>query len=102
MENYLDKKTISNLKEKIDVLVQDVGESSKDLSVDERYNIMKKLILEGIDKAFKNSDVDIECEVSEEEFDQRKDKLIDFVREYFEEKFSEILAMELNESGGEG
>ena len=55
---------------------------------------MKKLMLDGIDKALKNSAADIECEVTEEEFGRRKDKLIDFVREYSEEKFSESLAID--------
>lgn len=102
MENYVDEQTIEDLKEKIDALVQKGSELSKDLSVDERYNMMKKVILEGVDKALLNTADDVESGITEEEFAQRKDKLIDFVREYFEEKFSESLAMEWDETGGSG
>ena len=100
MDTYIDEQTIINLKEKIDALVQKGSELSKNLSVDERYNMMKRVILDGVDKALLNTDIVGEDGVSKEEFAQRKDKLIDFVREYFEEKFSESLAMEWDENGG--
>ena len=102
MKNSIDEQTIINLKEKIDALFQRGSELSKNLSVDERYNIMKRVILEGVDKALLNTSGDDKGDLTEEEFAQRKDELIDFVREYFEEKFSESLAMEWDESGGAG
>jgi hypothetical protein len=100
MKNSIDEQTIINLKEKIDALVQRGSELSKNLSVDERYNTMKKVILEGVHKALLNTSGDGEGDLSQEEFAQKKDQLIDFVREYFEEKFSESLAMEWDENGG--
>lgn len=99
MKNSIDEQTIVNLKEKIDALVRRGSELSKNLSVDERYNMMKKVILEGVDKALLNTSVDSKGDLSEKEFAQKKDELIDFVREYFEEKFSESLAMEWDENG---
>ena len=100
MKNSIDRQTIINLKEKIDALVRRGSELSKNLSVDERYNIMKKVILEGVDKALLNTSGEGKGDLSEEEFAQKKDELIDFVRQYFEERFSESLAMELDENGG--
>lgn len=100
MKNSIDRQTIINLKEKIDALVRRGSELSKNLSVDERYNIMKKVILEGVDKALLNTSGEGKGDLSEEEFAQKKDELIDFVRGYFEEKFSESLAMEWDKNGG--
>lgn len=100
MDTYIDDQTIINLKEKIDGIVQQGFELSKNLSVDERYNMMKRLILDGVDKALLNTDADGDGGLSEKELAQRKDNLIDFVREYFEEKFAESLALEWEENGG--
>jgi hypothetical protein len=100
MDNTIDEKIIIDLKKKIDALIQKGNELSKNLSVDERYDMMKKVILEGVDKALSNTKADGIDDITEEEFNHKKDKLIDIVREYFEEKFSESLAMEWDESKG--
>jgi len=94
----MDEQTIIGLKENIDTLVQKGSELSKDLSIDERYNVMKRVLLEGVDKALLNTETDGKSCLSKKEVSQRKDNLKDFVLEYFEEKFSERIAMEWDEN----
>lgn len=96
----VDKKTIENLKDTIDALVQQGSELSKNLSVDECYNMMKRLILEGVDKALLNTEDGADSNLTDEESIAKRNNLVEFVREYFEEKFSESLAMEWDKSKG--
>ena len=83
---------ISNLKDKIDALIEKGNELSKKLSTDEQYGIMKKIICEGIDKAILNIYNDEEIKFTEEELKEKKEELEQFVQEYFDKKFSEYKA----------
>ena len=93
MNNDLNSEIISNLKEKIDALIEKGNELAKGLSIDEQYGIMKKIIYEGINKATLNIYKDEEIKFTEEELKEKKGKLEQFVQEYFDKKFSEYQAI---------
>ena len=83
---------ILNLKDKIDALIQKGNELSKDLSIDEQYSIIKRLISDGIEKAIQNINRDEEIEFSKEELREKKEELKKFVQEYTDKRFSEVIA----------
>ncbi len=83
---------ISNLKDKIDALIEKGNELSKGLSIDEQYGIMKKIIYEGISKAISNIYNDEGTEFTKKEIKEKKEELEQFVHEYFDQKFSEYRA----------
>jgi len=92
MKYNLDNEVILNLKDKLDVLIERGYELSKNLSTDEQYSIMKKIIREGIEKALQNLCKDQEIKFTEQELNEKKKELEQFVKEYFDEKFSENIA----------
>jgi hypothetical protein len=94
MENELSDETVSNLKDKIDALMEKGHELSKNLSVDEQYSIMKRLIIEGIDKAVQNIYKEEEIKFTDKELKEKKEGLEQFVKEYFDKRFSESIAKE--------
>ena len=89
MKYDLNNEVLSNLKDKIDALIENASEFSKNLSADEQYGIMKKIICEGIDKAVLNIYKNEEIKFTEEELKEKKKELEKFVQEYFDKKFSE-------------
>jgi len=92
MKYDLNDEILLNLKDKLDALIEKGNELAKDLSVNEQYSIMKRLIYEGIDKALQNIYKDKEIKFTEEELKEKKKELEQFVLEYFDQKFSENLA----------
>lgn len=92
MKYNLNNEVISNLKIKIDAIIEKGNELSKNLSADEQYNVMKKVICEGIDKAVLNICKNKEIKFTEEELKEKKEELEQFVQEYFDKKFSENIA----------
>lgn len=93
MTHDLDNEVISNLKDKIDALIEKGNELSKGLSIDEQYGIMKKIICEGINKATLNICNDEGIKFTKEELKEKKEELGQFVQEYFDKKFSEYRAI---------
>jgi Ribonuclease G/E len=93
MKYDIDEKYLYNLKDKLDALIEKGLKLSKDLSVEEQYNLIKKIILEAIDKALQNIAKDGETELSEKEIMGIKEELEHFVQEYSDKKFSEIIAL---------
>ena len=93
MNNDLNSEIISNLKEKIDALIEKGNELAKGLSIDEQYGIMKKIIYEGINKGTLNIYKDKEIKFTEEELKEKKEELEKFVQDYFDKKFSEYKAI---------
>jgi hypothetical protein len=93
MKHDLNKEVISNLKDKIDALIEKGNELSEDLSVDEQYRIMKKIMHEGISKATLFICNDETAEFRKEEIEDKRKQLEQFVLEYFDRKFSEYRAI---------
>jgi beta-lactam-binding protein with PASTA domain len=94
MKYELNGEVILNLKQKIDALIEKGNELSINLTVDEKYIIMKKVIGEGIDKAIQNIYKDEEIYFTEREFKEKKKNLKKIVQEYFDKKFSECIAQD--------
>ena len=89
MEYNFNNEVISFLKDKIDALILKGNDVSKDLSVDEQYKIMKKVISESISQAILNVYENEKFENNNEELKAKQDKLVQFVFEYFEKRFSD-------------
>ncbi len=81
------------LNKSTEYLVKKGIELSQNITIDEQYNIMRKLILEGVDKAVQNIHKDKEIEYTEKEFEEKKTELVRFVQEYFDKQFSEKIAL---------
>lgn len=92
MKYDIDEEYISNLKDKLDALIEKGLKLSKNLSVDEQYNLIKRVISEGIDKALQNIVEDGKDKFSEKELIEIKKELVQFVQEYSDKKFSEKIA----------
>ena len=67
MKYTLNDEVILNLKDKLDVLIKRGHELSKNLSVDEQYSIMKRVICDGVDKALQNLYKEQEIKFTEQE-----------------------------------
>jgi predicted house-cleaning noncanonical NTP pyrophosphatase (MazG superfamily) len=80
------------LKDSIDAIVKKGIELSPNITIEEQYSIMKKLIREGIDKVVQNFHKNKEVKFTEKEFEEKKNELERFVQEYFDKKFSEKIA----------
>jgi hypothetical protein len=93
MKHNFNDGVISNLKDTIDALIEKGIELSKDLSIDEQYGIMKKLIHEGVNKATSNVYRDEGAKFTKEELKEKKEELEQFIEEYFDKKFSEYRAI---------
>jgi hypothetical protein len=89
MKNEIDYQGLDNLKDKIDALLKKGFELSEGLSVNEKYNIIKKVTIEGINKAILNLNNDVELKFTEQELKEKKEGLEKFVKQYLDEKFSE-------------
>ncbi len=83
---------LSKLKDTIDALIKKGSELSQNITIEEQYSIMKKVVGEGIDKAIRNIYKDKETKFTEKEFEEKKNELEQFVQEYFDKKFSENIA----------
>jgi hypothetical protein len=92
MKCDLDNQVLSNLKDKIDALIDKGFELSKTLPTTEKYGVMKKIISEGINKAILNVCKDEELHFTEQELKSKKEQLEEFVQEYFDDKFSQCEA----------
>lgn len=92
MKYDIDDELIVYLKEKLDALIEEGNKLTKGLSVDEQYSLIKRVIFEGIETALQNIKKDGESKFTEEELIERKKELEQFIREYYEKKFSEKLA----------
>jgi hypothetical protein len=89
MKCDLDNQVLSNLKDKIDALIENGFELSKTLPTPEKYSVMKRIISEGINKAILNVCKDEELHFTEQELKIKKEQLEKVVQEYFDDKFSE-------------
>ena len=83
-------KLISNLKEKMDSLIQKGIELSKGLSAKEQNSILKKVIDESVDKAIENLMKSGEQKYTKEELLERKEKIRLFIEKYYEERINVI------------
>ena len=92
MKYNLNDEIILNLKDKLDALIERGKELSKNLSVDEQYSIMKRVIADGIDKAIQNLCIDRKIKFTEQELNEKRKELEQFVQEYLDQKFSENIA----------
>jgi hypothetical protein len=92
MKYELSEAVLLELKDSIDAIVKKGFELSPNITIEEQYSIMKKLIHEGIDKAIKNFHKNMEGNFTEKEFEEKKNELERFVQEYFDKKFSEKIA----------
>lgn len=92
MKYELSDAVLLELKDSIDALVKKGSELSQNITIEEHYSIMKKLIREGIDEAVQNMLKDKEIKFTEKEFEEKKNELERFVQEYFDKKFSEKVA----------
>lgn len=92
MKYELSDEVLLELKDSIDALVKKGIELSQNITTEEQYSIMKKLILEGIDEAVQNILKDKEVKFTKKEFEEKKNALERFVQEYFDKKFSEKVA----------
>jgi hypothetical protein len=92
MKYNLNDEVILNLKDKLDALIEKGNKLSRNLSVDEQYSIMKRVISDGIDKALQNIYKNQEIKFTEQELNEKMKELDQFVQEYFNQKFSEIIA----------
>jgi hypothetical protein len=92
MKYELREAVLLELKDSIDAIVKKGIELSPNITIEEQYSIMKKLIREGIDKAIKNFHKNMEANFTEKEFEEKKNELERFVQEYFDKKFSEKIA----------
>ena len=92
MKYNLNDEIILNLKDKLDALIERGNELSKNLSVDEQYSIMKRVIADGIDKAIQNLCIDRKIKFTEQELNEKRKELEQFVQEYLDQKFSENIA----------
>jgi len=63
-----------SLKDKLDALIESGNELSKNLSVDEQYRIMKKVIADGTDKAIQNLSEDLNTKFTENELNEFSDE----------------------------
>lgn len=59
MKHDFEEESITNLEDKSDALIEKDPKLSKDLSVDEQYNLIKRVILDGIDKALLGNEAEI-------------------------------------------
>jgi len=94
MKYDINDEVVLNLKQKIDSLIERGNELSIKLTVDEQYNIMKRVIVEGINKAIQNISKDAEVNFTEKEFNEKRDNLEKIVQEYFDKKFSESITQD--------
>ncbi|MBW1847862.1 MAG: hypothetical protein JRJ27_12120 [Deltaproteobacteria bacterium] len=94
MIDNINDEVLLNLKNKINAIIEKGDELSKDLSNDDKYDVMKKLIHEGINKAISNIYKDDELKFSEQDLKEKKEELERFVQEYFDKKFSEKIAID--------
>ena len=92
MKYEISEAVLLELKDSIDAIVKKGIELSPNITVEEQYSIMKKLIREGIDKAVQNFHKNKEVKFTEKEFEEKKNELERFVQEYFDKKFSEKIA----------
>ena len=82
MKYELSEAILLELKDSIDAIVKKGIELSPNITIEEQYSIMKKLIREGIDKAVQNFHKNKEIEFIEKEFEEKKSELERFVQEY--------------------
>ena len=92
MKYNINDEIILKLKDKMDSLIERGNELSKNLSVDEQYSIMKRVIADGIDKAIQNLCIDRKIKFTEQELNEKRKELEQFVQEYLDQKFSENIA----------
>lgn len=92
MKYELSEAVLLELKDSIDAIIKKGFELSPNITIEEHYSIMKKLIREGIDKAIKNFHKNMDVNFTEKEFEEKKNELERFVQEYFDKKFSEKIA----------
>ena len=92
MKYELSEAVLLELKDSIDAIVKKGIELSPNITIEEQYSIMKKLIREGIDKVVQNFHKNKEVKFTEKEFEEKKNELERFVQEYFDKKFSEKIA----------
>jgi hypothetical protein len=92
MKYELSEAVLLELKNSIDAIVKKGIELSPNITIEEQYSIMKKLIREGIDKAVQNFHKNKEVKFTEKEFEEKKNEIERFVQEYFDKKFSEKIA----------
>ena len=92
MKYELSEAVLLELKDSIDAIVKKGIELSPNITIEEQYSIMKKLIREGIDKAVQNFHKNKEVKFTEKEFEEKKNEIERFVQEYFDKKFSEKIA----------
>ena len=92
MKYEISEAVLLELKDSIDAIVKKGIELSPNITTEEQYNIMKKLIREGIDEAIQNFRKNKKVKFTEKEFEEKKNELERFVQEYFDKKFSEKIA----------
>jgi hypothetical protein len=92
MEDKFNDATLINLKNTIDEFMKEGADLSKDLSVEEKYNIMKRGVSESIDRAIRAVYKDVGIGFDEAEILKKKNELEQLVQEYFDQKFSEDVA----------
>jgi hypothetical protein len=94
MKYDINDEVVLNIKQKIISLIERGNELSNNLTVDEKYSIMKKVVDEGIDKAIQNIYKDGKKNFTDKEFIEKKEELIEIVQGYFDNKFSESIAQD--------
>ena len=93
MKYELSEAVLLELKDSIDAIIKKGIELSPNITIEEQYSIMKKVIREGIDKAIQNIHKDKEFKFTEKELEEKRNALEKIVQEYFDKKFSEIIAL---------
>ena len=87
----IENEEIKSLKEKLDALINKGIELSKDLDVNQRNKIIKKVIDESIDQALKNIEHDDEDKITQGELTERKKEIRIFIEEYFKKRIKNTL-----------
>ena len=88
-ENNEDK-SIENLWDKLDALIQKGIELSENLDVADRNDLIKRVINESIIESIANINKSEEENLTKKELSEREEKIRRFIEQYYDEKINKI------------